>query len=164
MSAPILGWNFFLSVRERGKCRQHKYETPENHPHIVALKKLIENPDEKCINWPFAISDQGYGIFKKRRAHVIALILHTGELPPINMVSAHECGNRRCVNPLHLSWKTQAENLLDKKRHGTWGKKLSESDIAAIRADKRTGEEIARDYGVHQTTISKIMIGKRWQQ
>lgn len=43
---------------------------------------------------------------------MISYEIHHGPVPN-GMVVAHSCDNRKCVNPDHLSTKTQRDNLLE---------------------------------------------------
>ncbi len=84
----------------------------------------------------------------------------------------HTCDNRMCVNPEHLFLGTHKENMADMRQKGrancTRGEqkntaKLTEAQVIAIRADKRTQYVIAADYGVNQSAISYIKTGKYWR-
>ena len=83
----------------------------------------------------------------------------------------HSCDNPPCVNPAHLSIGTRDDNNQDKQRKGRhphgdthhWTK-LSEQQVAEIRgllATGMTGNRIAAQYGVDQSTVSNIKTGKR---
>jgi hypothetical protein len=88
------------------------------------------------------------------------------------MQAAHSCGNGHlgCVNPHHLRWVTPKENAADRDDHGTTPKgenqgnsKLSESDIRSIRSSVGVSQtELAQRFGVHQGTISNILLKKTW--
>jgi len=83
----------------------------------------------------------------------------------------HRCDNPACQNPAHLFLGTQVDNMADMRRKGRERKapgesngsaKLTALQVAAIRADPRSQSAIAMAYGVVQTTISKIKLGKIW--
>jgi hypothetical protein len=76
------------------------------------------------------------------------------------------------VNPLHLRWATPVENEADKRSHGTHlrgglcgASKLTESQVLDIRRRVAAGDSqgaIAREYGVSQPAISRIMKRENW--
>jgi hypothetical protein len=80
-----------------------------------------------CLMWPF-YRLRGYGSFgylgKSYYAHRFMCELVHGKPPTPDHQAAHSCGNGHlgCVNPHHLSWKTQSENQLDCREHGTQAK------------------------------------------
>lgn len=118
----------------------------------------------------------------ERLSQLVCRAVH-GDRPHWRAVVMHSCDNKACINPDHLSWGTQAENLADalakgrrkvpplpdnrdKVRRGehNWTK-LKPEDIAAIRARLGAGEiqaTIAADFGVTFQQISKIKLGQRW--
>ena len=89
-----------------------------------------------CINWT-GRSRNGYGIIdaegNKYRAHSLAKVVQ--EIPEITeskwkdnlnllkeyknrtqvekLVGAHSCHNKKCINPDHITFKTNAENRMD---------------------------------------------------
>ena len=66
----------------------------------------------------------------------------------------------------HLAWSTQRENVLDIYARELKSRcfKLDEvRDIKRRLAAGEMGKDIAEDYGVDQTAISKIRRGRRWQ-
>jgi len=131
---------------------------------------------DECIIWPFPLAN-GYGMLKLddllTTAHRHACLRKHGDPPEPGMDAAHgPCGNRACINPRHLSWKTRSANLLDKRRDGTnyvgsrhHASKLSEDQIPAIRAMRAGGmthQEIADRFGVTRRLIGDVVNGKLW--
>jgi hypothetical protein len=90
---------------------------------------------------------------------------------PENHSALHSCGNAWCVNPSHIRYGDHKENAADAKRHGTLpsgedhaNARLSNEAVQAIResyADGTTQAVCARHHGISQSTVSKIVLGKR---
>lgn len=139
------------------------------------LREAIKEPGDSCIEWPYGTTRGGYGSVwfagRKHRAHRLALILYSGETPPTGIEVAHavECHNPVCINPRHLRFATSEENHSDKRLNGTHREgekvhlaKLTETDVISIRADDRTHDVIAEDYGISQPQVSRIKKRKTW--
>lgn len=79
------------------------------------MKKVLFGQVHECWPWLGAVSGWGYGSIrdetgKRINASRASLIIHTG-INPLDKVAAHSCNNPLCVNPNHLSWQTQSENM-----------------------------------------------------
>ncbi len=134
--------------------------------------KVQTGPD--CWVWTASTGPKGYGQFqvgrggdksKMARAHRVAWELAYGAIP-VGMCVLHKCDNRLCVRPEHLWLGSQGQNMADmdaKGRRAHRGKYLSDEQVARIRArrDSSTQEQLAKEYGVTQSCISKIMNGRR---
>ena len=131
---------------------------------------------EVCVEWPLSTYRNGYGqCWLSGRlvpAHRASLIIAKGDPPSPSHQAAHRCGNRICVNPLHLRWLTQSENELDKRRHGTaqqgennGAAKLTVAEVRIIKALIQVERDpvIAARYGVDRKTISAIRHGRTWR-
>lgn len=128
-----------------------------------------------CLDWPFGKMPNGYGSVKAegktQMPHVIICTAAHGPRPDAEHEAAHSCGNRACVNPSHLRWKTSRENALERHGHGTmlrgerhpWAK-LCERDVLEIRALEGTAKAppIARRYGVSPDLVRLIWRGTIW--
>ena len=128
---------------------------------IAFLKSLLGTKTTDCINWPFAKDRDGYGRVGKEPAHRVMLVLKS-KIRDNPRDAAHSCGNTSCVNPNHLSWKSRANNNKDKKRHGTWGRKLTEQLVREIRASADTDTELSRRLEIPRSTISEARKGVTW--
>jgi hypothetical protein len=132
---------------------------------------------DDCLTWPFRSVTGGYGTLnvsgKKIPAHRYVCMLAHGDPPSPDLHAAHTCGKGAagCVNPRHLEWKTVGENALDKITHGTQPRgcgiataKLTEDDVREIRLllGTLTQREIAKRFGVGQSSINELASGKTW--
>lgn len=102
------------------------------------------------------------------RPHKLVLEAFVGKAPK-GMECCHNDGNQQNNKLSNLRWDTAKNNHADKLKHGTsntgercnWAK-LTKAQVIAIRADIRTQKEIAAEYGVQQSQISRIKNGIRW--
>lgn len=148
-------------------------QAPKGAATAFIVKACAYDGDD-CLIWPYGQSAYGYGWYGQRgqggnNAHHYVCETVYGS-PSTEMHAAHECGNRLCVNPKHLAWKTPIENEADKERHGTKMKgerhhmaKLSASDVAKIRQQiGRPSPAVAKEFGVAKSTVLRIWSGKIW--
>ncbi len=108
--------------------------------------------------------DQG-----RRRVHRVMFEEACGPIPD-GMKICHTCDNPPCCNPDHLFLGTVAENNADmraKGRHCTGedhhAGKLTWAKVKAIRADPRSGVEVADDYGISPSMVSQVRLRKQWR-
>ena len=134
-----------------------------------------------CWIWSGAklskLPKQSYGVLswhgERKRAHRLAWELARGPIPKDTLV-LHHCDNPPCVNPQHLYLGTHADNAKDRDtrgRHnplrGTAVKKarLSEQSVVEIRQRLLDGEraiDLAHEYGVDPSTVSRVRTGANW--
>lgn len=131
-----------------------------------------------CINWTGYMHATGYGrrynprTQKSDVAHRVAWEEANGGPVPPGMVVMHTCANRGCVNPDHLTLGTQHENRMEQVTRGANPKqKVSFEDAELIRwcgaqGPKKYGwaTEVARLFGVTNSTISSIKNGKTFKE
>jgi hypothetical protein len=146
-----------------------------NGEPLAWLREMLTNPPDGCAIWPFAVDPtSGYGIVQfngqTRTAHRVSLVLFSGIDPPEQEAAHGPCHNRECCNPLHLAWKTQAENFGDKPRDGTDNRgrkhylaKLDAEQVRAILRDTRKHAVIASDYGISRSNVSNIKARNHWK-
>lgn len=105
-----------------------------------------------------------------KRVHALVAETFLGPRPK-DLFVLHGPGGALVNSVSNLSYGTQRQNLLDRRRDGTAPTgsvnpqaKLTESDIPAIR--RRIPSEryidIANDYGCSKATIGLIAVGKTW--
>ncbi|WP_288444821.1 HNH endonuclease [uncultured Pantoea sp.] len=147
------------------------------------MLEILSNPKRSdCIIWTGARNDKGYGrlkvkgeiILAHRFAYCIAVGLTLKEIE--GLVIRHRCDNPSCINPTHLETGTPLDNVRDRVARGRSasgecnGKaKLSVEQVEEIlatyipRSKEFGGAALGRKFGVCQTTISKIVLGKKWK-
>jgi hypothetical protein len=93
---------------------------------------------------------------------------------PDGLFVCHKCDTPACVNAeTHLFLGTHQENMADMVAKGRQARgerggqaKLEAEQVLAIRERYAAGEtskpSLGREYGVHSTTIGKIVRGESW--
>lgn len=128
-----------------------------------------------CWSWSAAKDKDGYGMFRGdvlgvtcTRAHRYSWAFHNQALIPDGAVICHSCDNPECCNPAHLRLGTHADNQQERRakgRHGvnrTPAAKITPEAVIAIRAAQGRQADIAKVYGLTQTTVSDIKRRKSW--
>lgn len=110
-----------------------------------------------CHVWTGRVSRYGYGMFGDQLAHRVAWIRERGPVPE-GLELDHLCGNRLCINLVHLEPVTRAENC----RRGRQTK-LTIEQVRFVKASDRSNGSLGREFGVSTTTISCIRRGVSWR-
>ena len=106
------------------------------------------------------------------RAHRVVYEGLYGPIPD-GMDLAHLCGNRACIELMHLEPKTRVENHQDMIAHGraTRGEDnteavLTEDDVRDIwfgyEPGVNTHQQLADEKGVDRSEVSQILRGEKW--
>lgn len=128
-----------------------------------------------CWEYTGARDKWGYGdiryLKKHVQAHRLSWRLLKGEPGELDVL--HKCHNPPCCNPDHLYLGTDADNIRDKVEAGRhdFGErcgrsKLKEVQVIEIKGKLAAGvtqRALAAEYGVAQTTIAGISIGRSWK-
>jgi hypothetical protein len=156
--------------------RKPKFESPEK----ALLSRLPLGSAAECWEWPAARTKHGYGVFthqhKQYYAHRVAYAVFHGPIPD-GMDICHTCDNPACCNLDHLWAGTPADNARDMVSKGRGkGKvfrgedhpmsKLTADEASAIRklADEGMNQmEIARQFGVSQSTVMGVRTRRTWK-
>lgn len=104
-----------------------------------------------CWLWTGSLNDRGYGDFrvgaKMERAHRAVYHYLVGVEPPEHLVANHLCKIRNCVNPDHIEFVTQKENV-----HYSY----SPAGINARKTHCKRGHELAGDNLYVKPTGSRV--------
>lgn len=129
---------------------------------------------DDCWNWTYIKNPGGHGRMWASGRNTLAshIALHMDGKPrPSGLAALHSCDNPACVNPKHLRWGTQTENIADRVSRNRSGAahgerngaaKLNAADVLKIRADQRSSRVVAALFGVSQVMVCKIKTGKAW--
>jgi hypothetical protein len=113
------------------------------------------------------------GKVEMQSVHRLVLTAFVGPCPQ-GCEACHGNGNRLDNRLENLRWGTRVENMSDRDRHGRTAhqkgerhgcSKLTEKDVAEIIRLCQSGRSrtaVARDFGVSQSHVSSIVLGKRW--
>jgi hypothetical protein len=166
-------------MRENGFDRSDMDKTTQQR---LWTKVSKGGPDE-CWEWTAAQTGEGYGRFKLNgRLHSPHRLIYELEHGPIGdgMMICHTCDNPSCCNPSHLFKGTRADNMRDAYQKGRVrlgfdrseqigsahpSARLTETqvkEIRALHADSLEQREIAKQYGVSDTTVSRIVRRITW--
>lgn len=142
------------------------------------IDAALASETDNCIVWPFSVGSHGYGDFRDADGHHLAhrYVCRAAHGEPFDDADASHavgCTTRLCINKRHLSWKSRAANLEDRRAAGTLPARethccaiLTEAAVTAIRSAPRVrgiGVELARQYGVHPNTIYAVRDGRSWK-
>jgi hypothetical protein len=104
-----------------------------------------------------------------RPVHTLVLETFAGPRPSPRHEGAHRDGDKGNNALTNLRWKTPRQNARDKRAHGTASKpgvkrtELTPEQVEAIRqrAEREAYSAIARDFGLHRHSVSRIARGLR---
>lgn len=142
------------------------------------ITRALAYEGDKCRLWPMSTDRHGYGCFgylgKHYYAHQYICEAVNGPRPSPKHQAAHSCGrgHEGCCTPRHLSWKTNAENQLDRRRHGT--EKTNRFGCRTRRTPQQNDEirraigsdtvtNLAKRFGVSRRTIERIRAGAQFK-
>lgn len=121
-----------------------------------------------CLIWTGRINNSGYGTVyhggRSMLVHRASFELFVRALKPGERV-CHECDQTLCLEPRHLTAKSQSENMRDCVRRGRGGAaKITEKQAQAIldARGRRPAEIVAAEYGLSQRHVWRIWAGAKW--
>lgn len=130
--------------------------------------KVCPEPNTGCFLWTGYCDPFGYGRMhlenpgKAVLAHRVSYEFTFGKIHD-DLCVLHRCDVPSCVNPAHLFLGTRTDNANDKvkKNRLPFGfslshTKLSDDQVRAIRIDSRPQDDIAKDYGIASSMVSRI--------
>lgn len=102
------------------------------------------------------------------KAHRVAYEMAFGPIPA-GMWVLHTCDQPACVNPAHLWLGGPSDNTQDMIRKGRarfGGRNTTMERVRIVRARVAAGEtqrSVAKDLGLHFTTVNRMVRGRTWK-
>jgi hypothetical protein len=153
---------------------------PFPHPLLITFldrarfqEKFEMKGEKECWPWLGCLVS-GYGHFKLLGEYYIssrvAWFFHYRQ-DPGKLLVLHDCNNRKCCNPTHLSLGKGSDNNVHKfATNQDWNggeanpfSILNEEQVLEIRASNLTTQTLANKYGVHYSCIYKIRRRESWK-
>ena len=158
----VVGWEGMYHVSNTGRVKSVE-RTVDHSPNPITVKERIMKTAAGPHGYPAVnLSRDG----KRHLFCVHRLVLEAFVGPrPHNYVACHYDGNKLNNNLSNLRWDTRKANRRDMIGQGNYGMKLKEEDVVKIITAYSSGEtqsSIAKRFGIHQTNVSKIVIGRIW--
>jgi hypothetical protein len=164
---PVPGFPSY-EVSERGDVRR-----AVAFRHYSAGMSLKQRPHRESGHLIVALSRDGkrHDVF----VHRLVALAFLGPPPSERHEVAHGDGRPTNNHWTNLRWATHAENMLDKRVHGTYpdrkGEKhpmarLTDEVVLAMRRRRRDGllfREIAEEFGFPKVTVYDAVTGKTWR-
>lgn len=180
----LMAWRITHGVRRQLGAHMSDVVRTKRIPELSAAfakrfwGRLDTVDQDVCWIWKGARSSGRGTVRAGRMVHYAPRIAYHLSVPAWDqsLYILHTCDNPLCCNPKHLFTGTAQDNATDRDRkgrhrpHDISGSKhplavLTEADIPAIRMACARGEtkaQVARQYGVDPSAISRIASGKRW--
>ncbi len=167
---PVVGFEGIYEVSSNGRVRSFdRYVAHNCAPHQFCRGRELHG-------W---VCPLGYRRIWLQRdaqvtetfAHVLVAEAFIGPAPSTKHEVAHNDGDPSNNHFSNLRWATHAENMGDKREHGTHTcgerhsrAKLTLDEARAIFHSRERGKDIAARFGITQSTVCDIKSGRSWSE
>lgn len=142
-------------------------------PQVRFWPKILKSSG--CWSWLGVVSDSGYGVLRSHPytlAHRYSYELATGCSIPRGKMIRHLCGNKLCVNPMHLALGSHKDNAQDEVDRGSQIKgersgnaKLDSYTVTLIRDLYSEGyglTDLAIRFRLHKSHVHRLVNRVSW--
>jgi hypothetical protein len=174
------------TTRRKELCDKHYRRNRLNGDPLITKRPGLElSPAERLARgtnkagdcWIWTAGGVRYGKTsvegKSTAVHVLAYELSNGPVPE-GLVVRHSCDTPKCVKPAHLSVGTPAQNSRDMTTRDRQAKgirqgsaKMTDATVMDCReayfSGSATVTQLARQYGITNSAIGKIVTFKTWK-
>lgn len=163
---PVVGYEGLYEVSDQGRVRSLTRRVNYRWGYQKTLPGKIKKLSVGTQYLQTSLSKNSKK--EHKMIHRIVCDAFLGPLPE-GMCTRHLDGNwsNNCLS--NLAYGTYLENNLDRVSHGTMPmgekggtSKLTESDVIAIRASTQSQNQLARRFGVAQSSVWAIIHRKTW--
>jgi hypothetical protein len=142
-------------------------------------KYSMPEPNTGCVLWVGACGSSGYPQLtvvmdssKPKSIRIHKYVCEQAHGPSNGLNALHKCDVKCCINPDHLYFGTQKQNIQDaysrnrvpdKSGENSRLNKLSWADVDKIRSSSETNSVLAEKYKVARSRISDIRTMKSWK-
>lgn len=151
------------AVSDHGRVKRISRGRGARPNHILATSNWSPKRDYVCAH---IVTNEGKVV--TRRMNRLVLEVFVGPASPRHL-AAHGDGNSLNNRLGNLRWATQKENMADAAKHGTLARgdaykdaKLTEAIVHEIRASGLLQREIAEQFGITQSAVSRVIARKIW--
>lgn len=168
----IPGYENLYQISDLGRVKSLYRIVSHSTSGYLRLKERILSVGKDDIN-RLSVNLCKNGQAKVFRVHCLVMMVFVGQRPK-NYDVCHNDGDPTNNRLSNLRYDTRKNNEKDKIKHGTLcngekhpNSKLKKDDVLEIRRLYSRGVlsqyEIAKIYGLHQVTVSQIILYKRWK-
>ncbi|MCY4027716.1 MAG: HNH endonuclease [Acidobacteria bacterium] len=153
-------------MTERNRSTARRPNRPLNVDPVDWYMETVSRPDGDDGCWFTTMSENGKGrprVCVNGRHVLLARLFWVARhgAVPEGLQLAHNCMNRRCVNPSHLRPTTQRDNQLDEFRAA--GPPDYVATIRRMHAAGVAEHRIVAALGMAQSTVNDIINHRRWR-
>jgi hypothetical protein len=167
---PVVGYEGLYEVSDQGRVRSLDRAVVQLNKggNCVRVYKGRLLRQVETLKGYLTVCLSKEGRHRTVKVHQLVLDAFVGERGP-GQVCRHGPQGVGCNALRNLCYGTQRENILDKKRDGThivgerhYRARLTEAQVLEILASEKPGRELAKKYGVGDSTVYSIRSGASW--